>query len=266
MLDAVGVISNTKFRSFAQVNIDGPCKSCSLSESKFKEALSKEDLEACRFFATKHLIRIFPDWYRVDSSNFDPQKAWEAGVQVVALNHQGTKHFHKRINHRVLWLNAGKFRANFSCGFVLKPPHIMCEDVASGSVFLTVTVLGSSGWEGFSKDQLGRGSAVSLELAGAETDRRIVRTSVCRGSRLSKLRPCWMESFGFSITDVNLAVLIFSCLDPNDEHLFGQYAFPVQEVRNGWRSVPLLGDDGDEQVGRPALLCHFETSNLLHLS
>lgn len=259
-----------KFQGFARVNIDGPCKSVSLPESKLKQ-LSKEDCEDCRFYATKHLVRIYPAWYRIDSSNYDPQDVWEAGCQVAALNHQGSKHFHKRN----LWLNAGKFRANFGCGFVPKPPHIMCKKVASFSVVLTVTVLSALGWERFLEDLaprarttqartknqpascLGRDSFVSLELAGACADRTCFRTSVYLGSKLSEVEPCWMESFDFKITDLNLAVLIFSCWDPGGD-LFGQYAFPVQEVRQGWRRVPLLSDGGDPQVGNPGLLCRFE--------
>merc|ERR1712137_87220 len=250
-----------KFQGFAWVNIDGPCKSVSLPESKLKQ-LSKEDCEDCRFYATKHLVRIYPAWYRVDSSNYDPQDTWEAGCQVAALNHQGSKRHH----NQKLWLNAGKFLANFGCGFVPKPPHIMCMNVPLRSACLTVTVLIGVGWEAFSKnagkEHLCRDSLVCVELAGARADRKCVRTSVYPGSHLSEVQPYWMESFDFLITDLDLAVLIFSAWDPDSHgNLLGQYAFPVQEVRQGWRRVPLLSSGGDLQVGNPALLCCFKSKD-----
>merc|ERR1712137_1374552 len=254
-----------KFQGFAWVNIDGPCKSVSLPESKLKQ-LSKEDCEDCRFYATKHLVRIYPAWYRIDSSNYDPQDAWEAGCQVAALNLQGTRHSH----NRALWLNAGKFRANSGCGFVPKPPHILCQEVSHRSVLLTVTILIGIGWECFSKDQamgtnsespggsgFGRDGVVSLELAGAGADRACFRTSVCPASNFLDARPYCTESFDFSITDWSLAVLIFSCWCPDGVDLLGQYAFPLPEMRLGWRRVPLLSDSGDLQFGNPAVLCCF---------
>lgn len=38
--------------------------------------------------STKHMVRAYPKGSRVDSSNYDPQVAWNAGVQLVALNFQ----------------------------------------------------------------------------------------------------------------------------------------------------------------------------------
>jgi len=38
-------------------------------------------------------MRVYPAFFRVDSSNFDPQKAWGVGVQCVALNIQTTRNF-----------------------------------------------------------------------------------------------------------------------------------------------------------------------------
>ena len=37
---------------------------------------------------SKHLCRMYPGGHRVDSSNYDPQEAWSAGTQLVALNVQ----------------------------------------------------------------------------------------------------------------------------------------------------------------------------------
>jgi phosphatidylinositol phospholipase C delta len=59
---------------------------------------------------TNHMIRIYPDPNRVDSSNFDPLKCWGHGIQMVALNHQ-TDDFHMSLNQAL-------FHGSF--GYVLK--------------------------------------------------------------------------------------------------------------------------------------------------
>jgi phosphatidylinositol phospholipase C delta len=59
---------------------------------------------------TNHMIRVYPDPNRVDSSNFDPLKCWGHGLQMVALNYQ-TDDFHMSLN-RALFHGSG--------GYVLK--------------------------------------------------------------------------------------------------------------------------------------------------
>ena len=45
--------------------------------------------------ANKHIVRTYPKGSRVDSSNYNPQVMWNAGLQMVAINFQkpGTIHF-----------------------------------------------------------------------------------------------------------------------------------------------------------------------------
>ena len=61
-------------------------------------------------FTDRHLARIYPGAQRMDSSNYDPQPAWNMGCQLAALNAQG--------GARPMWLNGGFFRANGGCGCV----------------------------------------------------------------------------------------------------------------------------------------------------
>ncbi|CAN0318056.1 unnamed protein product, partial [Discosporangium mesarthrocarpum] len=64
----------------------------------------------------RHISRIYPAGKRVDSSNYDPNKGWNVGSQIVALNYQtpGTP----------MHLNDGKFRDNGGCGYLLKHPWL----------------------------------------------------------------------------------------------------------------------------------------------
>uniref|UniRef100_A0A915LLQ5 Phosphoinositide phospholipase C n=1 Tax=Meloidogyne javanica TaxID=6303 RepID=A0A915LLQ5_MELJA len=68
------------------------------------------------------LIRVFPSPQRIDSSNLNPQEFWNFGCQFVALNYQTPG--------LMMDLQEGKFLANGSCGYVLKP-SIMIEENSS---------------------------------------------------------------------------------------------------------------------------------------
>ncbi|CAH3195917.1 unnamed protein product, partial [Porites evermanni] len=64
----------------------------------------------------RQLSRIYPAGGRVDSSNYNPQQAWNAGCQIVALNYQ--------TDSEPMHLNQGKFRVNGRAGYILKPKHL----------------------------------------------------------------------------------------------------------------------------------------------
>lgn len=55
---------------------------------------------------TNHMIRVYPDPNRVDSSNFNPLKCWGHGLQMVALNYQ-TDDFHMRLNQALFHGSGG---------------------------------------------------------------------------------------------------------------------------------------------------------------
>ncbi|GBM08691.1 1-phosphatidylinositol 4,5-bisphosphate phosphodiesterase gamma-1 [Araneus ventricosus] len=57
--------------------------------------------------------RVYPKGSRIDSSNYDPIKMWNAGVQMVALNYQTAD--------RAMQLNQARFLENGKCGYVLRP-------------------------------------------------------------------------------------------------------------------------------------------------
>ena len=93
--------------------------------SSFPEAktlkLAKTQLPAFVRHNRRQLSRIYPAGFRVDSSNYDPNVAWAAGAQLVALNFQTVD--------QGMQFNLGKFADNGGCGYVLKPQH-MISDVA----------------------------------------------------------------------------------------------------------------------------------------
>jgi hypothetical protein len=92
--------------------------SCSWTEGKLKRALkSRRKLLKTMAFCRRHLMRVYPGMFRLDSSNFGPQKVWNAGVQMVALNTQTWG--------KPMALHAAKFEDNGGCGYVLKPAWLL---------------------------------------------------------------------------------------------------------------------------------------------
>jgi phosphatidylinositol phospholipase C delta len=65
----------------------------------------------------RHLMRVYPNNLRVDSSNFDPLQSWRRGVQMAALNWQYYD-VHQQVNEAMF--AAGPDRS----GYVLKPEEL----------------------------------------------------------------------------------------------------------------------------------------------
>ncbi|KAF5560181.1 1-phosphatidylinositol-4,5-bisphosphate phosphodiesterase 1 [Fusarium napiforme] len=80
----------------------------SVSERNFKK--HTKDNCSLELEGTGHLVRVYPDPNRVDSSNFDPLQCWRRGVQMVALNCQ-TDDFYMSLNQAMF---------HGSSGYVLK--------------------------------------------------------------------------------------------------------------------------------------------------
>lgn len=69
-------------------------------------------------FHRRYLSRIYPKGSRVDSSNYDPMPAFNAGSQIIALNFQTTDF--------PLFLYISKFQKNggLQSGYILKPDFL----------------------------------------------------------------------------------------------------------------------------------------------
>ncbi|RBR10173.1 uncharacterized protein FIESC28_09559 [Fusarium coffeatum] len=80
----------------------------SISETNLKKRINKE--HTLGLTDTQHMVRVYPDPSRVNSSNFNPLECWKHGVQMAALNYQ-TDDFQMMLNDAMF---AG------SLGYVLK--------------------------------------------------------------------------------------------------------------------------------------------------
>ena len=85
----------------------------SFPETKAEKWLVAERARSFLKYNRKQFSRVYPKGSRFDSSNYDPIKLWNCGVQMVSLNYQTPD--------RSMQFNHGKFRQNGSCGYILKP-------------------------------------------------------------------------------------------------------------------------------------------------
>jgi hypothetical protein len=83
------------------------------SEVKIDTIITKRSTEFIQHTA-RHIIRVYPEIWRCNSSNFLPVYFWSAGCQMLALNFQ-TPGIEMQMNQTL-------FEENGQCGYVLKAP------------------------------------------------------------------------------------------------------------------------------------------------
>ncbi len=84
-----------------------------MSEPKAQKILNSERSEDIIRLTSNYVLKVYPAFYRQDSSNIDPILYWTHGFQIAALNFQ-TK-------DTAMSLNRALFADNGNCGYVLKP-------------------------------------------------------------------------------------------------------------------------------------------------
>jgi len=203
-----------------------------------------------REYTSNHLCRVFSPWRSLQTkavSNFDPVFAWSLGCQMVAMNF-----FSSDENMLVA---DGRFRQNGSCGYVLKPEHLLASKSPSAETKETwsFTVLGA-----FNLPKVGRKTirpCVRVSLyAGSTTETRILYKT--RPAGPNGLNPVWQASndYTFDIRNPSIAMVSFSIWDKQDdktEVFVAGAAMPVSSMREGYRSVALF--DGAHSRSGPLL-------------
>ena len=191
------------------------------------------------------LSRVYPKGARVDSSNFDPQPMWNAGMQLVALNSQTAD--------RGMWLHHGFFLQNGRCGLVQKPaamfekgfsPYAGAKFKRSEAITVKIRILSGRGLS----TKTGKGApspAVTMEISGVDIDTPQTFRSACVDG--NGLNPSWDEEAEFEVVMPQLATL---GIVVHDMDMFGepqpiaQRYLPIGSkhklgLRPGWRSIPL---------------------------
>ncbi|KAE8745291.1 hypothetical protein FOCC_FOCC007976 [Frankliniella occidentalis] len=238
-----------------------PGRLCSLSDSLASKMsrLRPEDMIAhCR----NSLTRVFPNHERTGAANFNPQDAWNAGCQIVAVNLQ-TPGQHMDVYE-------GRFRTNGGTGLAPKP-SIMCDGLpfpaadprnglpGTSPLVLRITVISGQNLPR-PRGCDARGTAidpyVAVQVFGVQVDNNEKKTRTVSNEGDC---PVFEETFEMVIFLPELALLRFVVLD--DEYIgdpfIGQFTVPLHCLSRGYRVVRLLNAAGEPLDGA-CLFVHIE--------
>jgi hypothetical protein len=264
----LSLLYSTKFKFFEDSMTLDTKNLHSISEGKMLQLLTNEPdniMYQMRELNKTHLTRIYPSRHKAvrnSTNNFNPVLPWSLGCQFVSMNQQ--------ICDAFVLVNDARFRANGSCGYVLKPDAIISRSPRSHSARVP------------SKWQFQLLSASNLPktrrkaLAGPINPR--VRITLYDGGcgvpevHLSStlvrngFNPVWNEKDGAIFNDIkdpDCAVVLFSVWDHNEggkEDFIAAAGIPLSCMREGYRSVPLF-DTNYMRCG-----AHAFTSLFVHVS
>lgn len=212
----------------------------SLSEIHAETEINHSGVKAVLEHTSRQLVRIYPSSMRIESSNYDPVRFWNAGFQMAALNFQ--------TGDEAMIVNAGRFRINNNCGYVLKPLEALSrtvEDVLASPVSMTLTVRIISA-QNLPKDKA-YGSLVSpyvtVHVKGHPFDNcKPFRTGVVKNNGLN---PYWggNNACHFHIKVPELAILVIKVYNKksfyNTDPILACYSLPVNNIAKGYHTVEL---------------------------
>ncbi|EYC28492.1 hypothetical protein Y032_0007g3253 [Ancylostoma ceylanicum] len=229
----------------AHVNGGSFYEMCSFVENKLDRLLEKGLIS----FNVRQLSRVYPHGSRITSANYNPVPMWNASCHMVALNYQ--------TGDKPMQLNQGKFMGNGRCGYVLKPEYMLEEGfdpsrpesvTTSCPVRLTVQVIAGRHLSRRDKHKGICSPFVEVEVIGLPCDEAIFKTRTIASNGLN---PTWNQTAVFDVTCPEVALLRFHVEDgdfvgPKTDPFIGQAVFPLDCIRCGFRSVPLLNQFSEE--------------------
>ncbi|XP_013911986.1 PREDICTED: inactive phospholipase C-like protein 2 [Thamnophis sirtalis] len=263
--DLVSLCQTVSFQSF-ETSRRSQCywEVCSFSEVEAGR-YTNEEPEDFVAYNKRFLSRVYPSPMRIDASNMNPQDFWKCGCQMVAMNYQTPG--------LMIDLNAGWFRQNGGCGYVLRPA-IMREEISYFSVNTKDTLPGISAQLLHLKVISGqnlpkpKGSGakgdvvepyVCVEIHGIPADCAEKRTKTVLQSGDN---PIFEETLEFQVNLPELAILRFMVLDDDyiGDEFIAQYTIPFECLQTGYRHVPLQSVVG-EPLPNATLFVHVAITN-----
>jgi hypothetical protein len=254
--DDLVAINNVKLKHLTREHIPASPSSMSFDEDKVA-ALDRSSPETLRALSGRHLVRVYPKGTRVDSSNYEPHIAWQAGCQMAALNCQ-------RGGSKQVMVSRAMFADNGGCGFVLKPPALRGTGDATERNLsvqqLFVRVISAH----YLPKSYGRGRDceivdpfVVLSLCGVPEDCRQMESVHVEDNGFD---PAFELSAVFDLRAPQLSVLHFEIRDNNRGLQANEFicssSIAVRNLRDGYRTLPLFDYDG-RRVPVAFLFVHF---------
>jgi len=225
----------------------------SISQSLVLEKLETDERKTREDFAkfTKtHLCRTFPSWKVTEKSsnlNFDPVVQHSLGCQIVAMN------FHSA--DEPLLVNDGRFRANGSSGYVLKPPHLINDkspidreqqwkiSVLCGSCLPRAESYMSKKNISVSSSSILLNPFVRVTLFEGNPNSGPVLVHSTAPAKGNGLNPVWdseKDTFDMFVVKPSIAIVLFSVYDANTKDFIAGAALPLSCCREGYRSIALF--------------------------
>ena len=242
------LLGSSKLRYFEESLLLPVNNMHSISEGKMMQLLTNDASDnAYQFteFNKNHLTRVFPSRQkklRQHSTNFNPVLPWSLGCQIVSMNQQVCDAF--------VLVNDGRFRANGSCGYVLKPSSMLSmnnnRNVPKTQATWQFKIL--SGYNLPKTRKKAFAGCVNPRVRitlydGGATDQVVYISETVKKNGLN---PIWDEDKGTTfenIKDPDSAIIMLSVWDFNGdgaEDFIAAGAVPISCMRQGYRSVPLF--------------------------
>ncbi|CAL1201298.1 Phosphatidylinositol-specific phospholipase C, X domain family protein [Candida parapsilosis] len=255
-------LQGIKFRNFSlpESKIYNHC--FSLSEKTInkmmKDEVKKTSLDKHN---RKYFVRVYPSGYRVTSTNFNPIKYWEHGVQMVATNWQ-TYDLGQQLNEAM-------FEGVNKEGYVLKPTHLRKPIIKSSKFFkmfqpasktirFNISIIGAHQLSKPKDTDDVINPFVSCEIIGADklnwnsSSMEPGRTRVITDNGFN---PIWNEAFSGTITGsldlvfVKFVVHTVSNVDKmEDAHPLGLLVAKLGYLKQGYRYLYLNDLFGEQLV------------------
>ncbi|KAI5965092.1 PLC1 [Candida theae] len=255
-------LQGIKFRNFSlpESKIYNHC--FSLSEKTInkmmKDEVKKTSLDKHN---RKYFVRVYPSGYRVTSSNFNPIKYWEHGVQMVATNWQ-TYDLGQQLNEAM-------FEGVDKKGYVLKPAHLRKPIIKSSKFFkmfqpasktirFSISIISAHQLSKPKDSDDAINPFVSLEIIGPEKiswDSPTMEFGKTRAIMDNGFNPTWNETFSGSITGslelVFVKFVVSSVASPertDDVHPLGLSVAKLDYLKQGYRYLYLNDLFGEQLV------------------
>ncbi|KAH6674007.1 phosphatidylinositol-specific phospholipase C [Plectosphaerella plurivora] len=276
VLGALGVYcAGVKFSGFDTPDAKAYNHIFSFMESSFeKHSRSKESKKAMDRHNMRYLMRVYPDRYRYNSTNFDPLQYWRRGVQMAALNWQ--------TYDLGMQLNQAMFEGGTDqSGYVLKPSELREIQVMPGGwsgkrerkeVSFTIDVISAQQLMRPANMPANRTVDPYIEVEVFHSnDKRDKKES---GSKLPPItdsplkfctrvrsengfNPIFDSRFNFKVTTKypDLVFVRFSVkMSPNGEAYSDKaqpvatYTAKLSALKQGYRTLPLFDHNGDQYL------------------
>lgn len=246
------LLHSTKFKNWEKSMALPSSYVHSISAPSISQMLGKVDYISQRLqfseFTSNHFLRTFPSWRHISKNkcwNYNSVVAHGLGCQLVSMN------YHSSDEH--LLLNEGRFRANGSCGYVLKPEELSLdvERIEKWKFTVLCATCLPPGEKAMGRKSLAPGGISYISpfvrvsvYQGNDDDGKEGYTQQTAPANNNGLNPIWKDGsnneFEFCVKRPSVAMVMFTVWDSVTGDFIAGSAVPINCIRGGYRSVALF--------------------------